>query len=184
MENIYIIGTGMIRFNKYPDRDVRDMAHEVIGLALDDAGLTKGDLEAGYFSNTFWGMFDKQHCIRGQVVFRSMGIDRIPVTNVENACAGASTALHLAYTAVRAQMCDVAIAVGSEKITNPDAYFKGAHHPDGRLLQPDESIEGVSVMILVPWMCDQLGIPSTTFYLGRGFVVKELCRRLNEHLDG
>ena len=71
-----------------------------------------------------------------------------------------------------------------EKITNPDAYFKGAHHPDGRLLQPDESIEGVSVMVLVPWMCDQLGIPSTTFYLGRGFVVKELCRRLNEHLDG
>ena len=49
-----------------------------------------------------------------------MGIDAIPVTNVENACAGASTALHLAYTGVRAGMVDVALAVGSEKITDPD----------------------------------------------------------------
>ena len=48
-----------------------------------------------------------------------MGIDAIPVTNVENACAGASTALHLAYTGVRAGMVDVALAVGSEKITDP-----------------------------------------------------------------
>lgn len=49
-----------------------------------------------------------------------MGIDKIPVVNVENACAGASSALHLAYTAVRAGMVDVAIAVGSEKLTSSD----------------------------------------------------------------
>jgi acetyl-CoA acetyltransferase len=41
MSNVYIIGLGMIRFNKYPDRNVRDMAHEVIRLALADAGLDK-----------------------------------------------------------------------------------------------------------------------------------------------
>ena len=69
-----------------------------------------------------------------------------------------------------------------ENITNPDGHPKGAHHPDGRMLQPDESISGVSVMILVPWMCDQLGISTNTFYLGRGKAVRELCRRLNEHL--
>ncbi|HOD16869.1 MAG TPA: thiolase family protein [Spirochaetota bacterium] len=120
MADIYIIGSGMIRFNKYPDRTVQDMAEEAISLALADAGLGKGDMQAAFFSNTFWGMFDRQHSIRGQVVFRGMGIDRIPVTNVENACAGASTALHLAYTGVRAGMYDVAIAVGSEKITNPN----------------------------------------------------------------
>jgi acetyl-CoA acetyltransferase len=120
MSNVYIIGLGMIRFNKYPHRDVRDMSHEVIRLALEDAGLEKGDLQAAYFSNTFWGMFSRQHSIRGQVVLRSMGIEAIPVTNVENACAGASTALHMAYTTIRAGMADVAIAVGSEKITHPD----------------------------------------------------------------
>jgi acetyl-CoA acetyltransferase len=120
MPNVYIIGLGMIRFNKYPERTVRDMAHEVTNLALEDAGLDKTALQAAYFSNTFWGMFANQHSIRGQVVLRSMGIEAIPVTNVENACAGASTALHLAYTGVRAGMVDVALAVGSEKITDPD----------------------------------------------------------------
>jgi acetyl-CoA acetyltransferase len=96
------------------------MAHEVTNLALADAGLDKAALQAAFFSNTFWGMFSNQHSIRGQVVLRSMGIDAIPVTNVENACAGASTALHMAYTGVRAGMYDVALAVGSEKITDPD----------------------------------------------------------------
>lgn len=120
MNDVYIIGTGMIRFNKYPNRDVRDMAHEVIGHALEDAGLEKEDPQAAFFSNTFWGMFSNQHSIRGQVVLRSMGIGKIPVTNVENACAGASTALHLAYTGIRAGMYDCALVVGSEKITNPD----------------------------------------------------------------
>jgi acetyl-CoA acyltransferase len=128
MEDVYIIGLGMIRFNKYPDRDVRDMAHEVTRLALADAGIEKEALEAAFFSNTFWGMFSNQHSIRGQVVMRSMGVEGIPVTNVENACAGASTALHLAYTGIRAGMYDVALAVGSEKITNPNkALSLGAY---------------------------------------------------------
>jgi len=55
MTHAYIVGLGMIRFNKYPDRGVRDMAHEVTRLALNDAGLEKTDLQAAFFSNTFWG---------------------------------------------------------------------------------------------------------------------------------
>jgi len=110
----------MIRFNKYPDRGVRDMAHEATALALKDAGLKKKDLESVFFANTFWGMFKRQHSIRGQVICRSMGIEAIPVTNIENACAGASTALHLACTGIKAGMYDVALALGSEKITHED----------------------------------------------------------------
>ena len=127
-DTVYIIGLGMIRFNKYPDRDVRDMAHEATCLALADAGIDKSVLEAAFFSNTFWGMFANQHSIRGQVVLRSMGVESIPVTNVENACAGASTALHLAYTGIRAGMFDVALALGAEKITHANkALSLGAY---------------------------------------------------------
>ena len=35
-----------------------------------------------------------QDLIRGEIALRSMGIEGIPVTNVENACASASTALY------------------------------------------------------------------------------------------
>ena len=128
MNNVYIIGLGMLRFGKYPDRGVRDMAHEAARLAIADAGLEKQDIESAFFANTFWGMFANQHSIRGQVILRSMGIEAIPVTSVENACAGASTALHLAYTGIRAGMFDVALALGSEKITNPNkALSLGAY---------------------------------------------------------
>jgi acetyl-CoA acetyltransferase len=57
-----------------------------------------------------------------------MGVGSIPVTNVENACAGGSTALHVACTGIKAGMYDVALAVGSEKITNPNkALSLGAY---------------------------------------------------------
>ncbi len=120
MANTYIAGVGMIRFAKYPDRTVRDMAEEAIKLVLEDAGLAAGDIQAVYFSNTFWGMFANQHSIRGQVIMRGMGVDRIPVVNVENACAGASTALYLACMDIQSGAHDLALVIGSEKITSPN----------------------------------------------------------------
>lgn len=120
MQDAYIIGSGMIRFNKYFERDLREMAIEAANLALTDAEVKKKDLQAAFFSNTFWGLFSNQHSIRGQVILRTMGIGEIPVVNVENACAGASTALHLAVMGIRAQAFDLALVLGAEKITSED----------------------------------------------------------------
>jgi hypothetical protein len=39
LENGYIIGLGMIRFTNYPDRTVRDMAHEVVHLSHEEASM-------------------------------------------------------------------------------------------------------------------------------------------------
>jgi len=128
MGDIYIIGVGMIRFNKYPEKTVRSMAREAVDLVLKDAGIEKKVIQAAYVSNTFWGMFANQHSIRGEIMLRDMGIDRIPIVNCENACAGASTALYLGYTAVKAGMFDVVMALGSEKITHENkAMSLGAY---------------------------------------------------------
>ncbi|MEA3223497.1 MAG: thiolase family protein [Thermodesulfobacteriota bacterium] len=128
MDDVYVIGTGMIRFNKYPDATVRGMAKDAVNLVLKDAGLKKEDLQAAYVSNTFWGMFSNQHSIRGEVMLWDQGIDGIPIVNCENACAGASTAFLLGYTAIRAGMHDVVLALGSEKISNPNkALSLGAY---------------------------------------------------------
>ncbi len=120
MSNVYIIGIGMTKFSRFPDKSVRTLAEDAANLALHDARMEKHELQAVFFSNSFWGMFSNQHSIRGQVIMRGMDIDKIPVTNIENACAGGSTAIHLAYTGIRAGMYDVAIALGSEKISNPN----------------------------------------------------------------
>jgi acetyl-CoA acetyltransferase len=58
--------------------------------------------------------------IRGQVVLDGTGLEGKPVINCENACASGSTAAHLAIMAVRSGSADVALALGAEKLTNPD----------------------------------------------------------------
>ncbi len=120
MSNVYVIGIGMIRFGKYADKTVKGMAHEALELALKDANLEKKALNAAFVANSYWGIFSNQHSIKGQVMLREAGIQGIPITNVENACAGASTALHLGYMGIRAGMYDVVLALGSEKISSPD----------------------------------------------------------------
>lgn len=119
-ENIYIMGVGMTRFGKFLDRGIKDLSGEALQNVLIDCDLKIKDIEAAWFSNTGWGMTDFQHCIRGQVALSANGIDKIPVTNVENACASASTALHAAWTAVRAGLYDCVLAIGAEKVYSED----------------------------------------------------------------
>ncbi len=120
MADVYVLGVGMIRFGKYLDATIKGMAAQAVDLVLKDAGIGKERIEAAYVSNTFWGMYSDQHSIRGEVMLYPLGIQGIPIVNTENACAGASTAFHLAYTAIRAEMYDVALALGVEKITHQD----------------------------------------------------------------
>jgi len=61
-----------------------------------------------------------QEQIKAQVTLAAMGIDSIPMYNVENACASSSTALHLAWTAVGAGLYDCVLVVGFEKLFDAD----------------------------------------------------------------
>jgi acetyl-CoA acetyltransferase len=58
--------------------------------------------------------------LAGQFNLRPLGFGEIPIVNVENACASASSALHLAWQSVATGLHDVALAVGAEKMTHPD----------------------------------------------------------------
>jgi acetyl-CoA acetyltransferase len=117
---VYIIGVSMNKFGKYLDQSIKCLTGEVLRKVLKDGGLESKNLEAAWFSNTGWGMTDFQHCIRGQVALSANGVDKIPITNVENACASASTALHGAWTAVKAGLYDCVLAIGAEKVYNED----------------------------------------------------------------
>lgn len=123
MRDVFVVGIGMNRFGKYPDATVKGMAAEVVAKVLKDAGVGREDIEAAYFSNSFWGMYTEQHSIRGQVALRPLGIEGIPVINTENACAGASTAFYLACLAVASGMNDAVLALGVEKLTHRDKAF-------------------------------------------------------------
>jgi acetyl-CoA acetyltransferase len=119
-DDVYILGVGMTKFGKFLERSVKDMAGLVLEETLQDCALTRDDIQAAWFSNTMWGLYDFQHSIRGQVALTANGLQGIPVTNVENACASASTALHSAWTSIKAGLYDCALAMGVEKQYNED----------------------------------------------------------------
>lgn len=117
-EKIYIYSVGMTNFGKFLEKSMKKFTGEALQASLDDNNdnLTKNEIEAAWFSNSGWGMRDNQHCIRGQVALSANGIEKIPMTNVENACAGGSTALHGAWTAIKAGLYDCTLAIGVEKV--------------------------------------------------------------------
>lgn len=128
---IYIAGVGMTPFSRLPSMDVKALARQAIEAALADAGCDPHQLGAAYFGNSTQGHMEGQHMIRGQLALRAMGLDKLPVVNVENACASASTAFYLAVNHLRSGEADIVLAVGAEKMSSPDkartfAAFDGA----------------------------------------------------------
>lgn len=129
--HVYVAGVGMTRFGRHAGTSLKELAAIAIERALVDAGAAVGDLEAAFFSNSTQGHMEGQDMIRGQVALRAFGIQGIPVVNVENACASASTAFQLAVTQVRAGAADIVLAIGAEKMFSDDkarmfSIFDGA----------------------------------------------------------
>jgi len=120
MQKVRVVGAGMTRFGKYLHRGLRDLAEEAVRNAVQDAGLDIQEIHAAYVSNSVAGLITGQETIRGQVMLRHTGLMGVPIVNVENACASASTAFHLAWMAVASGMYDCALALGVEKLSDPD----------------------------------------------------------------
>jgi acetyl-CoA acetyltransferase len=120
MEDIYIVGVGMTPFGRHLDKSVKQLAEQAVTHALSDASCTTGDVQVVYFGNCVQGFMEGQVFIRGQVALLPQGFDGVPIHNVENACATASTAFHLAALHLRSGEADVALAVGVEKMYSTD----------------------------------------------------------------
>ncbi|MFO1394225.1 MAG: thiolase family protein [Steroidobacteraceae bacterium] len=130
MTDVYVAGIAMTVFGRHPERSLEDLAREALTGALADAGCTAADLGIAYYSGMTNGPLQGQISIPGQVVFSKIGIEGIPVYNVENACASGSSAFNLAVQSLKAGTTDVALALGSEKMNIVDkakafAIFEG-----------------------------------------------------------
>ncbi|MGH7812958.1 MAG: thiolase family protein [Candidatus Binataceae bacterium] len=119
-DKVIVAGVGMTNFGKFMERGVRSLAEESVGAAMKDAGVGSKDIQAAFFSNAIAGLITGQEMIRGQVALRNTGLLGIPLFNVENACASASSAFHLGWMAIKSGMYDVVLAVGAEKMSHPD----------------------------------------------------------------
>lgn len=120
MNDVYIVGVGMTRFSKYPEKSIKQLTAEALEVLLKDVPIKKDQIEAAWFSNSGWGMSQGQHCIRSQVALMPVGIQGIPMMNVENACAGGSSAIHGAWMSIKAGLYEVVLAIGVEKVYFPE----------------------------------------------------------------
>jgi len=120
MEDVAVVGAGMIRFGKLFDKGIKDLVREAAEEAIKDAGIDKKDIQAAYVGNAAAGLMTGQEMIRGQVTLSSMGIDSIPIFNVESACASSSSAFHLGWAATSAGLYDTVLIVGFEKLYDKD----------------------------------------------------------------
>src|SRR5690349_8296744 len=111
MSNAYIVGAAMIPMGKHRESSYSGLAIPAVLNCLASAGIGTKDLNAVVCGHAFGGM------LTGQRIVKQLGIGSIPVTNVENACSGGATALHLAWKDVCAGRHDIVLVIGVDKLT-------------------------------------------------------------------
>src|SRR5271170_7916 len=110
---VVILGMGCSKFGERWDASPEDLMVEAYGEAMADAGIEPEQLDAAWFSTHI----DDVGVGRGGTPMAiALRLPNIGVTRVENFCAGGSEAVRAAVYAVAAGACDIALALGVEKL--------------------------------------------------------------------
>jgi acetyl-CoA acetyltransferase len=124
-----ILGTGMTDMGRR-DQSPETMAYQAVHEALADAGVEPADLSLVIMGNALGGRLCDQGCLRGQSWLRKAGLGDVPVINVDNSCAGGTSALHLGVRTARSGDGPV-LVLGVEKMWTGDRGATIAGIEDG-----------------------------------------------------
>ncbi|QRG09328.1 thiolase domain-containing protein [Xanthobacter dioxanivorans] len=119
MRSVFVAGVGSTAFGRHPDIAIEALAVRAADAAIRESGLDRAEVGALYLGNFVAGPLLGQEVLAG-LVADGLGLPQIPCTKVEGACASGGIAFRHAYLAVATGMCDVALAVGAEKMTHAD----------------------------------------------------------------
>ncbi|MDB5699157.1 MAG: acetyl-CoA acetyltransferase, partial [Alphaproteobacteria bacterium] len=112
-DRVVIAGMGCTRFGEHWSKGAEDLMVEAFEEALADAGVERGAIEAAWMGNA---LDDINVGNSALPLAHALRLETIPVTRVENMCATGTEALRAAVYAVAAGACDVALALGVEKL--------------------------------------------------------------------
>lgn len=122
-DKVAIIGMGCTRFGELWNKSVEDLIVEAAYEAFEDAGVDPKDVQAAWIGTVDSGL-------TAITLTAPLKLQYIPATRVENMCATGSEALRAAVYAVAAGACDIALALGVEKLK--DTGWSGA--PDANVV--------------------------------------------------
>ena len=139
-DKVAIIGAGCTKFGELWGKDAQDLMVDAFQEALLDAGIEAKDIQAVWQGN----QLTEVNIGHGtQPLSTTLKLPFIPVTRVENLCTSGTEALRGACYAVASGACDIALALGVEKIKdigqgglprcNEDLMVNGTQ---GRILLP------------------------------------------------
>jgi acetyl-CoA C-acetyltransferase len=117
MRPVAVVGIGKTAFGAFPDRDLRSLAVEAGNNCLADANVTPSKIEAFYLGNFAGPSFVGQNHLAPYVA-GGLGIEGVPCTRFEAACASSGSAFFHAVSAVAAELYDLVLVCGVEKMTS------------------------------------------------------------------
>ena len=112
-DKVAILGMGCTHFGERWDAGPEQLMVEAFTECLADAGIDKNQIQAAWYGN----FYDDQATGRSSMGMSiSLHLPFIPVTRVENMCATGTEAIRGAAYAVASGACDIALALGVEKL--------------------------------------------------------------------
>jgi acetyl-CoA C-acetyltransferase len=117
MRSVSIIGIGKTPFGVLAERSILDLAVEAGRKCLKNGRMTARQVEALYLGNFAGPSFVGQNHLAPYVA-AGMGLEGVPATRFEAACASSGAAFFHAWQAVASGVYDVVLAAGVEKMTS------------------------------------------------------------------
>lgn len=115
MRDVAVIGTGMTKFGELWGRSIKDIFVEAAQNAIENAGVDH--IDSLYVGSMSPGLFVGQEHL-GAVLADYLGVNPIPATRVESACASGGAAFRQAFLEVASGASDIVLAGGVEKMTD------------------------------------------------------------------
>src|SRR6202167_4047290 len=117
MRDVAVIGIGKTAFGALADRDLRSLAVEAGLACLADAGVSASKVEAFYLGNFAAPSFVGQNHLAPYIA-GAMGVEHVPCTRFEAACASSGSAFFHAVSSVAAGVYDLVLVGGGEEMTS------------------------------------------------------------------
>src|SRR6202142_1411076 len=117
MRPVAVIGIGKTALGAFADRDLRSLAVEAGEKCLQDAHVNPSQIEAFHLGNFAGPSFVGQNHLAPYIA-GAMGINGVPCTRFEAACASSGSAFFHAVSAVGAGLYGLGLVGGVEKMTS------------------------------------------------------------------
>lgn len=117
MRPVAVIGIGKTPFGAFADRDLRSLAVEAGEKALKNGSVRPDQIESFYLGNFAGPSFVGQNHL-APYVSTALGIQGVPSTRIEAACASSGSAFFHGWAEVAAGINDIVMVAGVEKMTS------------------------------------------------------------------